>query len=140
MSKPWFFLLLISLTASIALSSAEPEEAQLLTVVVRPAAVITDNQCLQVPTEHSYYVNKGWVIELDCGYLPTAACTQPLVSCTVTGNGVLKKSSLGVWSVSSGAQGGYATTAYFFKAKRSGQDTITLSIDGTLYLYQVFVQ
>jgi hypothetical protein len=140
MRLPRLLAVALAMMLSIAAVAGDEEGLCAQCGVIRPDLVATDSGCLRVAATYPIFVPKGFMIEIDYSYAYIPGCIPSSVSCTLSGGGVLKKSQLGVWHISNGSAGGAPVTAYFFKAHKQGQATISLVIDGVTYSYDVFVQ
>jgi hypothetical protein len=109
--------------------------------LVRPGLDKAKVKGCEIAQPGDYRVEVGDVIELDYAFpvVPTAAPDK--VGSRVTSNGVIEKSSLGIRSISeetarNGPVVGESKLAFFFEAKKAGEETVTLTIDGSSYEYR----
>jgi hypothetical protein len=81
----------------------------------------------------------GDLIECDYGYAVIPGAIPEKIDYALTQNGSVQLSYIGIRAVNPMAVGA-TTYAFFFKAKRRGDDTITIIVDDQEYQYDVHVQ
>ena len=118
---------------------AATEESAVKNSVLRPPLVSVMDPCVLVAAEGSYEVQKGQLIEIDFGSLTPSGCGHHEYSYAIGDNGVLKPSKVGPWTIRSGEGGMNSIVASFFRAHKRGHETVTLTIDGTAYVYEIEV-
>ena len=130
---------LLAVVFALAIAATDKEELYIQNSVIRPDLVEIGGGCLRVANQAPIFVSKGFIIEIDFSYVYSPSCLPRAVTVASSGNGVLKRSKLGTWHISNGASGGPVLTGFFFKAHKTGTDTIQLVIDGVTYSYDVTV-
>jgi len=108
--------------------------------VLRPPLVASTDPCVVVSQPGSYLVPKGSLIEID--WMPTGAsgCMGYGVNYGTTLNGVLERvKRLGIWGLVLDSYGTNGGEAWFVRAMKTGNDTITMTINGTDYVYSIQV-
>ena len=109
------------------LSSAKPR-------VLRPAKEPARAAGCEVSKPGPYKAAPGDLIELEYTYPAPPAAAPAAVEVKQTPNGAVAASPLGTRTVDAGPAG-RRTVVFYFEAKKAGNDTVTLLIDGTPYTY-----
>lgn len=83
-----------------------------------------------------YDVKVGYLIELDYTYPVTPAAIPKKVEFKQTLAGAIAPSPLGIRAIETPKLVGVGTIGFYFEAKKEGEDTVTLIIDGKEYAYK----
>jgi hypothetical protein len=103
---------------------------------VRPKQEEAKVKGCKIAIPSDYEVTVGDLIELDYSY-PVVPATIPMkVDFKQTLLGVVGKSPLGFRQVVVPKMVGAETIAFYFDAKKEGEETVTLLIDGAEYTYK----
>lgn len=133
-------LSVVTLISILTVSGYHAQEPIKNARVLRPPLVALSDPCVLVAQPGSYLVPKGSLIEIDWAPTGTSGCAGLGVVCSTSLNGVLERvKRLGTWGI---AQDSYATnagSAWFVRAKMVGNDTITVTINGISYVYEIEV-
>lgn len=103
--------------------------------VVRPAQEEARAKGCRIAAPGTYQVRVGDLIELDYSYPVVPDAIPKKLEHTQTTTGAVVKSPLGFRTVLSPKLLGGGTVAFYFEAKKAGEETVTLVIDGTEYQY-----
>jgi hypothetical protein len=103
---------------------------------VRPALDEAKVQGCKIAKPGDYEVTVGDLIELDYTYPIVPAAIPRKAECKQTLLGAVAKSPLGFRTVTTPRLAGTGTVAFYFDAKKEGEDTISLIIDGAEYAYK----
>ena len=104
-------------------------------IVVRPAQEEAKVKGCRIATPGHYEINVGDLVELDYTYPVVPDAIPKKLDHRQTGTGAVAKSPLGFRTVVSPKLLGGGTVAFYFDAKKEGEETVTLLIDGTEYKY-----
>jgi hypothetical protein len=104
-------------------------------LVIRPAQEEAKVKGCRIATPGHYDVNVGDLIELDYTYPVVPAAIPKKLDHKQTGVGAVAKSPVGFRTVVSPKLLGGGTVAFYFDAKKEGEETVTLIIDGAEYQY-----
>jgi hypothetical protein len=103
--------------------------------VVRPAQEEAKSKGCKIAATGNYEITVGDLIELDYTYPVVPDAIPKKLEHKQTDTGAVAKSPLGFRTVISPKQLGGGTIAFYFEAKKAGEETVTLIIDGTEYKY-----
>lgn len=130
-SKLLFLLPVVFLLATELASGVEGVKG----TVIRPAKDKAQVDGCQVSKPGDYTATIGDLIELEYSYPVVPTAIPKKVDFKLTLIGAVANSPLGVRNVSTPKLLGAHTIAFYFEAKKTGEDTITLEIDGKGYPY-----
>ncbi len=108
-------------------------------ITVRPKQENAKVQGCKIAAPGNYETNVGDLIELDYTYPVVPEAIPKQVDSKETLTGAVAKSSLGFRMVTTPKMVGVTTIAFYFEAKKQGEDTVTLSIDESEYTYKFTV-
>jgi len=103
--------------------------------VIRPAQEEAKAKGCKIAATGNYEVSVGDLIELDYTYPVVPDAIPKKLEHKQTDTGAVAKSPLGFRTVISPKLFGAGTIAFYFDAKKAGEETVTMIIDGTEYKY-----
>ncbi len=124
----------ICITAAATAASAVAQDGTEGTTV-RPVKVEAKAAGCEVAEPGNYNVTVGDLIELDYTYPVVPGSVPDKVAYNQTLTGAVVKSPLGFRQVLSPRLVGAGTIAFYFEAKKEGEETVNLIIDGVEYRY-----
>jgi hypothetical protein len=119
----------------LLLATTAPAVEGVKGVTVRPAQEKAKVEGCKVAKPGDYEIAVGDLIELDYTYpiVPTALPNK--AEFTITLIGAVVGSPIGTRLVTTPKMVGASTIAFYFDAKKEGEDTVTLKIDTATYVY-----
>jgi hypothetical protein len=134
---PLFALIVCMLAVDLAAGEDAPQGlAGVKGTVIRPGKDKAQLEGCHVSKPGDYEATIGDLIELEYSYPVVPAAIPKKVDYKVTLIGAVAPSPLGIRKVLTPQLLGAHTLVFFFEAKKTGEDTVTLEIDGKGYPYK----